>query len=375
MTSHGPGSRLPERITFAANNREMGGGEVMLLRLATAAEELGCEAQVVAPCGELVDAATSAGLRTVVLPGTGRSQQARELRRWVRGTSPGLLWCNGLVPALATAGMRGRVVHLHHLPEGAQVAATAVARRGAAATVVPSQFMARRIRGASVLPNWSDEVRVPSGAPRSAGPVRIGFIGRLGLVKGVDVLATAVSLLADEGRDVRLVVAGAPMYVPNDEAISARRALDRLGPGVLDLGWVAREDFFAQVDLAVFPSRMLEAFGLVVTEAMSAGVPFVISDAGALPEVAGPRHPWVSRAGDPHGLARAIGAALDALPAADTRQAARQRWLDLYSPQAGVRHLRALLASIGAPGREVRPSTAEHPGNVEGRRQPERTAS
>ena len=49
--------------------------------------------------------------------------------------------------------------------------------------------------------------------------------------------------------------------------------------------------FFAEVDLAVFPSRVAESFGLVAAEAMAAGTPYVVSDAGALPEVALERNP------------------------------------------------------------------------------------
>ncbi|RCO08685.1 glycosyltransferase, partial [Bacilli bacterium] len=48
--------------------------------------------------------------------------------------------------------------------------------------------------------------------------------------------------------------------------------------GAVDLlGWVRREEFFDQVDLAVFPSVWEEPFGLVAAEAMARGVPFVIS--------------------------------------------------------------------------------------------------
>ena len=57
-----------------------------------------------------------------------------------------------------------------------------------------------------------------------------------------------------------------------------------------------------------------ESFGLVVAEAMGAGVPFVVSDAGALPEVAGPGHPWVARSGDLHDLAAVLHSALAASP-------------------------------------------------------------
>ena len=90
-------------------------------------------------------------------------------------------------------------------------------------------------------------------------------------------------MLAGDDRFVpeadRAVVNGA---LAGAERAGVRRGAHRLG----------RPDaFFSQVDLAVFPSVRAESFGLVAAEAMAAGVPFVVSDAGALPEVAGPDHP------------------------------------------------------------------------------------
>jgi glycosyltransferase involved in cell wall biosynthesis len=99
----------------------------------------------------------------------------------------------------------------------------------------------------------------------------------------------------------------------------------------------------------VFPSVWPEPFGLVVAEAMAAGVPFVISDAGALPEVAGPDHPWVARAGDADDLARVLEHALRATPeeVRDVTGRARRRWEEQYSPQAGRLRVEALLADLG----------------------------
>ena len=69
----------------------------------------------------------------------------------------GLLWAHGLLPAVATAGHRRRLVHLHQDPRGtAQRAAYRVARVGAAAIVVPSAAMAARLPGATSVPNWTD---------------------------------------------------------------------------------------------------------------------------------------------------------------------------------------------------------------------------
>ena len=107
-----------------------------------------------------------------------------------------------------------------------------------------------------------------------------------------------------------------------------------------------RDRFFDAVDVAVVASTAPESFGLAAAEAMAAGVPVVVSDAGALIEVVGPAHPWVSRAGDAEDLARALAAALDADPA-PVVAAARDRWQHLYSPAAGRAAVRALLEDLG----------------------------
>jgi glycosyltransferase involved in cell wall biosynthesis len=115
------------------------------------------------------------------------------------------------------------------------------------------------------------------------------------------------------------------------------------------VGQVERAEVLTAVDLAVFPSVTAEPFGLVAAEAMASGAPFVISDAGALPEVAGPDHPWIARAGDPADLARVIAQAL-ATPAEVVHKvtdSARARWEGEYSPAAGQRRVARLLDDLG----------------------------
>ena len=93
------------RIHVAANRGDIGGGEVMLLRLAAALAELGYDVTVVVPStpSDLAVQARAAGLTVEEVPCHDRPSYARALRRWDRGRE-GVLWCNGLLPALATAG-------------------------------------------------------------------------------------------------------------------------------------------------------------------------------------------------------------------------------------------------------------------------------
>ncbi|MCF6376270.1 glycosyltransferase family 4 protein [Nocardioides KLBMP 9356] len=340
---------MADRIHLAANNADLGGGEQMLIRAAAALLDLGHDVAVVAPDSptEVLDAAAGVGAVPVAIRADNRQHYLRRLRSWDRSHRSGLLWCHGLVPSLATAGHRRRIVHLHQLPRSrAQMGALVAARAGSDRLLVPSRFLARRLGGAQPFANWTDDLRRRS--DRAHGG-RVGFLGRLSTIKGLDVLADALTQRGLE--DVGLVVAGDARWVPDAEGQPVREALAALGERVSLLGRVDSPDaFFDQVDLAVFPSRIAESFGLVVAEAMAAGVPFVVTDAGALPEVAGPTHPWVARSGDPHDLAREVRDALSAGPERlrTVTDVARKRWEDEYSPAAGRERVRRLLDEVGA---------------------------
>lgn len=342
------GSAAPT-VAIATNNGDIGGGEVMLLQIADALRSLGITPLVVGPAAPsgLVDAARDRGFATQPLPATGRREYMRALRAWHRKNREIPLWCNGLVPSAATAGLGPRIVHLHILPSDAHAVLAAVARRGASAVVVPSAFMAERLRGVRVLSNWTAAIEpVERRAP--AEPLRVGFLGRLTCEKGVHILGQAMETVRRELGDVRLLLAGEGRFGTDadDAAISA--ALAPLGDAVEQPGWMEPAEFFAAVDLAVFPSVWPESFGLVAAEAMAFGVPFVISDAGALPEVAGVDYPWIAAHGDPDALARTIIAALSAPDADHHAQtvASRARWQAEFSPQAGRRRVAELLASL-----------------------------
>ncbi|MBS2936440.1 glycosyltransferase family 4 protein [Nocardioides sp. J2M5] len=334
---------MAERVFLAANNADLGGGEQVLVRTAAALVDLGRPVTVVAPDSptDVLDAAAAVGADVVAIRADGRRDHLRRLRAWDRTGRDGVLWCHGLVPALATAGHRRRLVHLHQLPRSPQQwAALRVARTRSDRVLVPSAYLAGRVSGAEVLANWTDDVAL---RPRPAAGRRVGFLGRLSSDKGLDVLARAVA--AGGGT---LVVGGDDRWVPEDQRAPVRAALAALCGRVELLGRVAPADLLDRCDVVAFPSRVPESFGLVVAEAMAAGVPFVVSDAGAMPEVAGPDHPWVARAGDVDDLARVLELALTAEP--DVVRAvtdrARARWEAEYSPQAGRERVRRLLEEL-----------------------------
>jgi glycosyltransferase involved in cell wall biosynthesis len=135
---------------------------------------------------------------------------------------------------------------------------------------------------------------VRPGAPNRPAPPRSGlgghvlFLGTVERRKNLDVVLDAYdALLARRVHVPRLVVVGR-------EGPGGRAALDRLSRDPLRAiteyrGYVTdaeRETLLASARLLVLPSWD-EGFGLPVLEAMSAGVPVVVSDRGSLPEVAG----------------------------------------------------------------------------------------
>lgn len=340
-------------LNLCANQGAVGGGEVMLFAIARAARSLGHEVTVIAPeqPGEVAREAAALGFSTVALPGYSTAGYLRHLRRWDARERTGILWCNGLRPAVATAGHGRRIVHLHQEPHGVQRILLSIARTGSMATLVPSEFMGRRISCTRVLENWVEEPSrtKDSSLPRDPQSPVIGYLGRLSSDKGVPILCEAVVTLRERNLNPTLLLAGESRFVSEADAARVDEAIAALGTDALRKGWMDRAEFFASVDLAVFPSVWDEPFGLVAAEAMAARCPFVVSDAGALPEVAGPGYPFIASRNDASSLATAIEAALRE-PGGAVVDQAHERWHVKYSPGRGRERLNELLADVLARG-------------------------
>lgn len=324
----------------------------MLLALSEALTELGVPVTVVAPSNPdgVVGAARGRGLDTVALKASTRLEYLSALRKWDREERQGVLWCNGLLPAVATTGHQNRIVHLHQRPQGKQRILASIARWRCITTLVPSENMVRVVRGASAFLNWTADMNATSLSSRNfadvKAPYRVGFLGRPSTGKGVDVLARAMKILdhATPGH-YELLIAGESRFVNDGSRSKVERALQGLGGMVTRTGWIEAEGFLARIDCLVCPSVFPESFGLVAAESMSAKVPVVVSDAGALPEVVGPDHPWLAVAGDAEDLARVIR--LAAKGDSEAVEAAYQRWDSLFSPRAGIRRVDRLLSDLG----------------------------
>lgn len=177
------------------------------------------------------------------------------------------------------------------------------------------------------------------GACRAGTGEHVLFLGRLAEPKGVRLLMTAWDdIAADGGVGVPLVLAGAGPLEREVTAWAAGRD-DVRYVGLLDQDQVRQA--VARSVAVVAPSMAMETFGLVVAEAMAAGVPAVTAAHGAFVElvedgVTGLLH----RPGEPDSLAsclRRITAEPDRNQ--EMGQAARRRYEQRFSPAVGLERL------------------------------------
>jgi GT2 family glycosyltransferase/glycosyltransferase involved in cell wall biosynthesis len=124
--------------------------------------------------------------------------------------------------------------------------------------------------------------------PRSpaALPLRFGYIGSIMPHKGVHVAVEAFREIDPGG--ATLEIWGDPGIAPAYAAELRARAIH---DGVLFRGTFAEADkgtVLARLDALIIPSLGLESYGLVAREALSVGVPVIVSARGALPELLDP---------------------------------------------------------------------------------------
>jgi glycosyltransferase involved in cell wall biosynthesis len=134
-----------------------------------------------------------------------------------------------------------------------------------------------------VIPNAVIVPDKPEPAGRRAGlePIIIGYVGRLHVSKGVDVLLQATALLRRQ-HAVRLLICGEGPHRDDLVALAGQ-----LGLGAL-IEWVDPvEDVwpvYDRCDIIALPSRR-ESSSNMILEAMSLGKPVVVSRVGGLPEL------------------------------------------------------------------------------------------
>ncbi len=167
-------------------------------------------------------------------------------------------------------------------------------------------------RPVQVLPPGIPEAelwREARGAPPEGPPWKVGFWGGICHAKGLDLLVEALAAPPFQGK-VELHLWG-PVLERAFAGELQRKARERGLPLRLwgPVPWRELPRLAAPLAAAVFPSRCFETYGLAVDEALSLGVPALVSRRGALPERLG-RGGRTFAPGDPEDLARVLAEVL-----------------------------------------------------------------
>ena len=195
---------------------------------------------------------------------------------------------------LRTAGERRAMVADGHIAVHRQVEDCLRSRYGLGApvTVIVNAL------DATIADHLAQPAPSPARTARTARTPRAGltalWVGQTGYRKGLDVAMAAVAAARADLPGLRLRVAGIP----------AGKTAD----GVEWLGIVPPDrmaEVYRDADLFIFPTRY-ESFGLVVIEAMAAGLPVIVSDAIGAGIVTDGRNGAVVAGYDPSRYAEAL---------------------------------------------------------------------
>ena len=194
-------------------------------------------------------------------------------------------------------------------------------------SVAVSRYLARAVENVYRLtpetvhsvPNGVDLKRFAAPDRPCTDPPVVGYLGRVAVEKGLDVLLQAALLVAERGIAFTLQVAGDTNWGESNESPFTRRLagiLDELrdaGVKVQQLGHLTTAQVpgaLAAVDIHVVPSRWDEPFGLTVVEGLASGRPVVASAVGGIPEVLGAGGQLFPRE-DPEALAAVLAGLLE----------------------------------------------------------------
>jgi glycosyltransferase involved in cell wall biosynthesis len=134
-------------------------------------------------------------------------------------------------------------------------------------------------------------VSLPLGQPRRQMPevFRLGLLANLTVAKGLDLVLDTFHALRERGCNVRLTLAGPCGTVEAERLIRAALqqhpdCLEHIGPVYGE----HKEQFFHSIDCFLFPSQT-ESWGIVLNEALAAGVPVIATNRGCIRTLVGDR--------------------------------------------------------------------------------------
>ncbi len=235
-------------------------------------------------------------------------------------------------------------------------------RRRLALQIAVSEAAARTAvlgtrRPLTVVPNGTELDRIKSAVPAAldgAGCCLL-FVGRLDERKGLGIALEAFSHLIEDTRDLRLVIVG-----DGPERSRIDRLPQRVRARVTAVGACSRRELlslYAAADVFVAPATGRESFGMVVLDALAAGLPVVASDiAGYRELIQDGREGLLVPPGDARALAAAIRRLIDdstlvrRMVASGSERATAFAWTVL-APQVEALYDRAILSAKAAKER------------------------
>jgi glycosyltransferase involved in cell wall biosynthesis len=356
----------------------LGGAEAMLQTILEGAEQSGHELELVFfKDGPWPTELRAAGLRVEIV----EAGRVRNLGRFAatvvrlaslfRARRPDVIlnWSTKTQlygsPAAVLAGMRDRVIWWQHAIAGRHwldLAANLLPARAIACystAAAEAQQRLRPRRRTIVIPAGAaplDDARRAASEPPHDVPL-VGIVGRLQPWKGQDRLLQAQALLREQGHALRLAIVGGDSYGLSPEyAASLPALIARLGlqDAVTLVGEVAdARPLIEQFDVLVNASDP-EPFGIVLLEAMAAGVPVVAVDAGGPRDIVEhARTGMLARSGDPVDLAAALEPLLSSRALRHELGAhGRERFMRDYTDEAVRKRFFTTLESV-APKRSA----------------------
>jgi glycosyltransferase involved in cell wall biosynthesis len=327
--------------------------------------------------GAFVDDVARLGMATAVIP-AGRLRQPKalvgtvlRLRQFLRSEDPDLVlsWSAKAhlyaAPAAVAAGLSRRLLWWQHMiPNGhwvdrlaTRLPATAIACSSDASREAQASLRPRRPTFV-VNPGVDLEVRGGKATDVSGNGLDIprerlvvGIVGRLQPWKGQDRFVGALAELRGRGHDVHGLIVGGDAYGLAPEYPSElRRLIDRLGLDgrVTMTGQVDdAAPYYEVMDVAVNASEG-EPFGMVLLEAMAAGVPVVaVREGGPIDIINHGVTGMLADGGAPEALAAAIdGLLADPNFRTSAGKAARQSYEERFTAERMADELTARLREV-----------------------------
>ena len=141
-------------------------------------------------------------------------------------------------------------------------------------------FLGDRMRPAELMPLLFDAAQFPAARrPRTGGPIRVLFFGRLEARKNPELVLHAVAAARAQGLDVEVTMVGRNNGNHRERIMAPLEA----ELGLTDVTYIPHVDLdglrtiLAQSDVAILPSRF-DNSPMTIFEALSSGVPVITSD-------------------------------------------------------------------------------------------------